>query len=155
MTWQRTGMVLPVVLLSFACQVSAQGQGQTAAIKALLERQAVDWNRGDLDAFATGYKRSPDILFIGKTVEHGYDRMLAGYKSRFATRDAMGKLTFSDLSIQPLDEHFATTTGHFHLQRSAKGGGDAQGYFLLVLEKTDAGWKIVRDDTTSLPPAGR
>jgi ketosteroid isomerase-like protein len=64
----------------------------------------------------------------------------------------MGKLTFSQLEVQPLDERLATVTGHFHLDRTVAGGGNADGYFLLVLENTPAGWKIVRDDTTALPP---
>jgi hypothetical protein len=62
----------------------------------------------------------------------------------------MGVLSFSELEVQP-DEHFVTVTGHFHLERSAAGGGNAGGFFLLVMEKTPAGWKIVRDDTTNLP----
>jgi ketosteroid isomerase-like protein len=43
-------------------------------------------------------------------------------------------------------------TGRFHLERTADGGGNADGYYLLVVEKTKDGWKIVRDDSTSLPP---
>lgn len=132
----------------------AQGATQDRAtrdITALLQRQAGDWNRGDLEAFATGYKQSPDILFIGHTVEHGYAGMLAGYRKHYPNRAAMGTLSFSGLEVQPLDAHFATTTGQYHLQRSGAGGGEANGYFLLVLENTPAGWRIVRDDTTSLP----
>ena len=127
----------------------------TGDILTLLTRQSADWNRGDLDAFASGYKNSPDILFIGRRVSHGYDGMLANYHKSYATREAMGTLTFSDLEVQPLDERFATTTGHFHLERTAAGGGNANGYFLLVLENTSSGWKIVRDDTTALPAAAR
>jgi hypothetical protein len=124
-----------------------------AAIFALLNRQAADWNRGNLDAFATGYKNAPDILFIGRTTEHGYAGMLAGYKAHYPTPEAMGKLSFTQLDAQRLDAHFATATGQFHLLRSANGGGNSNGFFLLVLEKTAAGWKIVRDDTTVLPPS--
>ena len=120
-------------------------------ITSLLQRQAADWNHGDLDAFAQGYKNSPDILFIGSTVEHGYGNMLAGYKQHYPTRESMGTLSFSQLVVQSLDGQFATCTGHFHLERTSSGGGAANGYFLLVLEKTAAGWKIVRDDTTALP----
>lgn len=132
--------------------LAGAAQEQAAAITALLTQQAADWNRGDLDAFAKGYKNSPDILFMGRTIEHGYAGMVAGYKAHYPTRDAMGTLSFTALAVQPLDERFATATGHFHLQRTAKGGGDADGYFLLVLEKTAGGWKIVRDDTTGLSP---
>ena len=120
-----------------------------AAIRALLLRQAADWNRGDLEAFATGYKQSPDILFIGSTVQHGYANMLAGYKARYPNRAAMGTLSFSALEVQPLDAQFATTTGRFHLERSAPAGGNADGYFLLVVEHTPEGWKIVSDETTA------
>ena len=63
----------------------------------------------------------------------------------------MGTLTFSELEVQPLDEQFATVTGRFHLERTAAGGGNSNGYFLLVVEKTASGWKIVRDGTTVDP----
>jgi ketosteroid isomerase-like protein len=116
-----------------------------------MDKSVVDWNSGDINAFATCYKNSPDILFIGHSISRGYAQMLATYKSNYATRQAMGTLSFSQLEVQPLDEHFATTTGHFHLERTSGGGGNADGYFLLVFEKTPAGWKIVRDDTTALP----
>jgi ketosteroid isomerase-like protein len=124
------------------------------AIEAVLQQQVKDWNRGDIEAFAAGYKNSPDILFIGAEVRHGYASMLAGYKARYATREAMGTLSFSRLAVQPLDERFATVTGHFELVRSDAGGGGVRGYFLLVMEKTAAGWKIVCDDTT-VPEASR
>jgi ketosteroid isomerase-like protein len=78
--------------------------------------------------------------------------MLAAYKSGYPTREKMGTLSFTQLEVQPLDASFATATGHFHLERTAAGGGNADGYFLLVFEHTPLGWKIVRDDTTALPP---
>lgn len=146
------GAALLLVLGSF----SASGQtpassADSQAIVTMLNRQADDWNRGDMDAFAKGYKDSPDILFMGPTIRRGYDQMLRGYRKSFPNGDAMGKLTFSNLEVQPLDARFATVTGRFHLERTAAGGGDAGGYFLLVLEKTPAGWKIVRDATTNDP----
>jgi len=125
---------------------------QAEAIFAMLNKSAADWNRGDLDAFATSYKNAPDILFIGRKISRGYDQMLATYKAGYPTKEKMGELTFTQLEVQPLDSHFATATGHFHLERTEAGGGNADGYFLLVLEKTPAGWKIVRDDTTAATP---
>ncbi len=62
----------------------------------------------------------------------------------------MGTLSFTDLAVQPLDARFATVTGNFHLERNAAGGGNADGYFLLVVEHTPSGWKIIRDSTTVL-----
>jgi ketosteroid isomerase-like protein len=115
----------------------------------VLDQQVVDWNRGDLNAFATGYKNSPDILFIGSRMNRGYAQMLEGYRKAYPTREKMGTLSFAELEAQPLDENFATVTGRFHLERTAAVGGNADGFFLLVMEKTPDGWKIVRDDTTS------
>lgn len=143
-----TSILLVAITLGFmTISLTAQTTDATA-IRALLDKQVIDWNRGDIDSFASGYKNSPDILFIGTTINHGYDQMLANYKSRYPTNARMGKLTFSNLEVQPLDARFATATGNFHLERSATDGGNADGHYLLVLEKTTKGWKIVRDDTT-------
>lgn len=139
------------VLLATSSLLLAQNTAPAQAIRAVLDKQVVDWNRGDLDAFATGYKNSPDILFMGSKISRGYAQMLDTYRNGYSTKEKMGTLNFTALEVQPLDEHFATVTGNFHLERTAAGGGNADGYFLLVVEKTPAGWKIVRDATT-VPP---
>jgi len=136
---------------AFTFRAAAQST-PSLAITTVLNKSADDWNRGDIDAFATSYKNSPDILFIGPTIDHGYAQMIAHYKARFSSREKMGTLTFTQLEVQPLDDHFATVTGHFHLERSAAGGGNSDGYFLLVAELTPDGWKLIRDDTTALSP---
>jgi ketosteroid isomerase-like protein len=140
-----------VLALAASPFLQAQNAASAQAIRAVLDKQVVDWNRGDLDAFATGYKNSPDILFMGAPISRGYDRMLSTYRKGYSTKEKMGTLSFTALEVQPLDEQFATVTGNFHLERTAAGGGNADGYFLLVVEKTPAGWKIVRDATT-VPP---
>jgi ketosteroid isomerase-like protein len=144
-----------VLLVAFMALATSLLQAQTTtpdqAIRALLDQQVIDWNRGDLDAFAAGYKNSPDILFMGPKISRGYAQMLDKYRKGYATKEKMGTLSFTALEVQPLDEHFATVTGNFHLERTPAGGGNADGYFLLVVEKTQAGWKIIRDATT-VPP---
>ena len=147
--YRSVSAVLLAILL-WCVPVFAQTNSTTAqdsAIRAVLAQQAVDWNRGDMDAFATGYKNSPDILFIGSKISRGYSQMLERYRAVYSTHEKMGTLTYSDIEVQPLDEHFATATGRFHLERTAAGGGDASGTYLLVFEKTPQGWKIVRDVT--------
>jgi ketosteroid isomerase-like protein len=138
-------LVVPPILVAQSATPEAN------AIRSVLDKQVVDWNRGDMEAFAAGYKNSPDILFIGSRISRGYAQMLDTYRKNYSTKEKMGMLNFSELEVQPLDEHFATVTGHFHLERTAAGGGNADGHFLLVFEKTRDGWKIVRDDTT-VPP---
>ncbi len=146
-------LTLPVCMSVLPAGAKVQSAPEAPAIIAVMEMSAVDWNRGDIDTFATSYKDSPDILFIGHSISRGYAQLVATYKKNYSSREQMGTLSFSMLEVQPLDPHFATVTGHFHLERTAAGGGNADGYFLLVFEKTSAGWKIVRDDTTALPAA--
>jgi ketosteroid isomerase-like protein len=145
-------LLAAVLLFTALPSLMAQSPDETA-IRAVMDKQVADWNRGDIDAFASGYKNSPDILFMGAKIHHGYAEMLANYKANYGTRAKMGTLSFSDLEVQPLDAHFATATGRFHLVRSDADGGNADGFYLLVYEKTPEGWKIIRDDTTQDPNA--
>jgi ketosteroid isomerase-like protein len=114
----------------------------------VLTAQENAWNRGDLDGFATGYKDAPDTLFIGRQISRGYAQMLADYKGNYPNRETMGTLGFSDLEPRILDEKYAVVIGKYHLDRSKKAGGPADGIFSLILEKTDRGWKIIVDHTT-------
>ena len=106
------------------------------------------WNKGDLAAFASGFKDSPDTLFITHQVFRGFAGLLDEYKRDYPNKAAMGTLTYSDLEVHPLDENFAVVIGKYHLERSKKDGGNAEGLFSLVFENTDNGWKIVVDHTT-------
>jgi ketosteroid isomerase-like protein len=144
-----------VMLAMGTVGVRAQKEEPTAeAIFAMMNKSAADWNRGDIDAFAKSYKNAPDILFMGERISHGFAQMLSHYKASYPTAAKMGQLSFTHLEVQPLDMAFATVTGRFHLDRTAVAGGDADGYFMLVVENTPVGWKIVRDDTTPLPKVG-
>ena len=150
---RRSYLVLMVFVVCSMLHAQQKVSPETEkAVQTLFNKQAADWNRGDLDSFATCYKNSPDILFVGaKNISRGYAEMLARYRRQYPTRAAMGTLAFSGLEVQPLDEHFVTVTGKFHLARTAEGGGDASGSYLLVVEKTPQGWKIVRDVTMAAP----
>jgi ketosteroid isomerase-like protein len=116
-------------------------------IKVLLAQENA-WNKGDLAAFASGYKDSPDTLFITHQVFRGFAGLLDEYKHDYPNKAAMGTLAYSDLEVHPLDENFAVVIGKYHLERSKKDGGNADGLFSLVFENTDNGWKIVVDHTT-------
>jgi ketosteroid isomerase-like protein len=150
----RLASLVLLVLFAFAPAVRAQtpnlktaSQLELDVVKVLLRQEAA-WNRGDLDAFADGYKNSPDTLFINSQIQRGYDSMLAAYHHNYPTQESMGTLNFSDLEVHPLGNDFALCLGRFHLERNKKNGGNAEGIFSLVLEKTPAGWKIVVDHTT-------
>ena len=139
--------IVAATILALAISLPAQAPAD-AAIRAMMVKSVDDWNRHDLDAFATCYKNSPDILFVGTQVSRGFDHMLADYKKNYATKDAMGALSYLDLEPHVLDEHFAVVVGRYHLERAKKFGGTSEGLFSLVLEKTPEGWKIIVDHTT-------
>ena len=116
-------------------------------IKVVLAQEKA-WNAGDLEGFTKGYKNSPETLFIGRQVSKGYAEILAEYKHDYPTQASMGTLGFSELEVHSLSETFAVCIGKYHLDRSKKEGGPADGMFSLVFEKTDQGWRIVVDHTT-------
>jgi uncharacterized protein (TIGR02246 family) len=148
-TLLRAAFAAPCLLaLASALPLRAQAT-DTAAILQVLSDQQNAWNQGDIVTFMHGYNDSPDTTFIGKTIEKGYQPILARYQRGYATRDAMGILKFSDVSVRMLGADHAVVTGHFHLERTAAGGGDAQGIYSLVFEKEADGWKIILDHTSA------
>jgi len=115
----------------------------------MLQNSQANWNRGDLAAFAADYEDSPDTTFVGKEVTRGGTAaVLARYQSHYPNRDAMGTLSYSELSIRVLSPDLLLTTGKFFLKRTAAGGGDASGRFTLVIRKTAKGWKIIHDHSS-------
>ncbi|BDC52104.1 hypothetical protein F183_A44190 [Bryobacterales bacterium F-183] len=117
-----------------------------AAIRATLDRQVADWNRGDIQAFVSVY--TEDSVFVGSAVSKGRSQVLDRYLKRYPNRDAMGKTTFSDLDIRLLDGKHAVVVGRWKLERSQAAGGATGGIFSLVLEKVKNEWKIVLDHTS-------
>jgi ketosteroid isomerase-like protein len=146
---------LSLILLAPAAHLPAQAPNplhtasrQELDIIKVLVAQENAWNKGDLAAFASSFKDSPDTLFITHQVFRGFAGLVDEYKRDYPSRGAMGTLTYSDLEVHPLDENFAVVIGRYRLERSKKDGGNVEGLFSLVVEKTDNGWKIVVDHTT-------
>jgi ketosteroid isomerase-like protein len=128
-------------------QLKTASKQELDIIKVLVAQEDA-WNKGDLQAFIQGYKNSPDTLFVTHQVFRGVDGMIDEYRHNYPTKAAMGTLGFSELEVHPLDEKFAVVLGKYHLDRGKKDGGNADGIFSLVFEKTDQGWKIIVDHTT-------
>ncbi|WP_263382971.1 YybH family protein [Granulicella arctica] len=122
-------------------------QQELDVVKVLIKQENA-WNKGDINKFTEAYKDSPDTLFISRTLSRGYTGMIAEYHQNYPTRASMGTLSFSELEVHRLDDNFAVCIGKYHLERGKKDGGNAEGLFSLVFEKTAEGWKIVVDHTT-------
>lgn len=126
----------------------AQRAQMEAALRQLLEAQAEDWNRGDVEGFMQSYWRSPELTFAGSGgVERGWEGVLARYKHVYPDRAAMGHLTFSGLEITPLGEDAALVLGHWQLQREKD---QPSGVFSLVLRRFPDGWRIIHDHTSAV-----
>ena len=128
-------------------QLHTASPTELACIKVLLAQERA-WNEGDLENFAKAYKDSPDTLFISREISRGFAGLVQSYRRDYPNRAAMGTLSFSDLEVHPLDPQFAVVLGKYHLERGRKVGGNADGIFSLVMEKTPEGWKIIVDHTT-------
>jgi ketosteroid isomerase-like protein len=122
-------------------------QQELDIVKVILKQEAA-WNRGDLPSFVQAYKDSPDTLFITHQISRGYAGLLDEYKHDYPNKSAMGTLAYSELEVHSLGENYAAVIGKYHLDRGKKEGGNAEGLFSLIFEKTDKGWKIILDHTT-------
>jgi beta-aspartyl-peptidase (threonine type) len=105
------------------------------------------WNRGDVEAFLSGYWRSPDLTFSGTSgISRGWDGVLARYKKNYPDRSAMGQLDFSDLEFRFLGPDAALVLGRWHLKRDKDALG---GVFSLVWQRFPEGWRIIHDHTSA------
>ena len=104
----RNHFLLVIVVLFAASSgahfaVAQANPSAEAAIRHLLDQQTADWNRGDIEAFMKSYEDAPTTTFVGQTVQYGYATILERYRKLYATRAAMGKLTFTHLAVRVLD----------------------------------------------------
>ncbi|HKM91308.1 MAG TPA: DUF4440 domain-containing protein [Candidatus Acidoferrales bacterium] len=121
----------------------------TSEIRSLLDGQAADWNRGDLNGFLAGYWNSDQTAFAGSQgILHGWQALLERYRKTYPDRRAMGTLAFSGLEITPLCPDAALVLGKWHLEREA---GPTGGVFSLVLRRFPGGWRIIADHTSVVP----
>jgi ketosteroid isomerase-like protein len=112
----------------------------------LAQRDA--WNKGDLDGYLSHYKNAPDTQAVLATLVRGFDNIRAAYRLNFPNKDSMGSIEDSEVEVRALGDAFALATGKYHLSRSRKAGGDVDGTFTELFEKTSAGWQIIFSQST-------
>jgi uncharacterized protein (TIGR02246 family) len=120
---------------------------QLDVTKVLLAQEA-SWNDGDLEAYLAHYKDAPDTQAILGAPVRGLQNIRALFHANFPNRDKMGKLEQTDIEVRPLGENFALATGKYTLSRAHKFGGDGEGTFTEILEKTPTGWQLIFTETT-------
>ncbi|HTV60830.1 MAG TPA: DUF4440 domain-containing protein [Verrucomicrobiae bacterium] len=147
----RSALVLAAILVgsavsAFAGPLPAPEAKQEAEIRAVLDAQTAAWNQGDISGFMSGYWKSDETIFVGANgVLRGWQTLLGRYEREFPNREAMGKLSFSNLEVHSECREAAYAIGEYHVQRT---GGELSGIFTLEFRKFPEGWRIVMDHST-------
>ena len=148
-------LILAFTLVLFAASVNFAQPGKmkdnTAEdIRAVMNKQAAAWNKGDIEGFMQGYWNSPEMKFVsGDDVSRGWQAALDRYKKSYDSKEKMGFLTFSGLEINVLSKDSAVVLGSWDLEREVNGIKDnPHGKFTLIFRKFNDGWKIVHDHTS-------
>lgn len=132
--------LLPVTLLA------QRNRAEENAIRQVMNTQQEAWNRADIETFMEGYWKSDSLKFIGRNgITYGWQTTLDNYKKSYPTPDAMGKLTFTILSLDILSETSAFMIGRWHLKRATDEPG---GHFTLLWRKINGKWVIIADHTS-------
>lgn len=134
-----------VVLLLCAANAWSSPAASAEEIRQLIVQQQNAWNRGDLEAFMSGYWNSPDLTFFsGAHESKGWQAALDRYKKSYQSAGhEMGKLEFASLQVEMLGTDAAFVRGEFHLVMS--DGKTPHGLFTLIFRKFPEGWKIIHD----------
>jgi ketosteroid isomerase-like protein len=132
-------------------QPALDTKAETAAVTEVLMAQMEAWNRGDIPGFMDGYVRTEKLRFASAgTFRFGWKTTLNQYQKSYPNSDAMGQLTFSDLRVKILSKDWAEVFGRWELKR--KGDfKDIGGLYTLLMQKTEKGWRVLHDHTSSRP----
>ncbi len=76
----------------------------------------------------------------------GWQTVRDRYKKKYDTREKMGLLSFSEITISQLSDEAAFVTGSWALARNED---QPHGRFTLLFRRTTGGWRIVYDHTSS------
>jgi len=135
--------------LAVGLLATRQTRAEDAAkpIRELLDTQVKSWNKSDLKGFMDGYWNSPELTFYsGRDVRKGWQETFKRYRDRYQKDGAeMGRLTFSDLSIESLADKTMLVRGRWKLELKK---GNLDGLFSLIVKEKPEGWRIVHDHTS-------
>ncbi len=142
----------PLLFLPLAARAQSPEQLYTASreqldVTKIVLAQEREWNQGNLDGYLSHFAdaRTTEAILSGPV--RGLPAIRSAYHSNFPNRDAMGTLEQTEVEVRELGPTFALATGKYRLLRSKKSGGEAQGTFTEIFEKTEAGWKLIFSQT--------
>jgi uncharacterized protein (TIGR02246 family) len=149
----QTRLTLPIVcnilMPALVCAEPKQPPNSVAEIRSVLTTQQDAWNRGDIDAFMTGYAQSASTVFVSEDeVTRGWETVRDRYRVKYSDRAKMGTLSFSDVEVTMLSPDAAVVLGRWRLKRA---NDQPHGRFTLIFKRLPEGWRIVHDHTSAAP----
>lgn len=142
-------LIITIALLISFLSLCAGQSHEESVILSVIQRQIEGWNNGKIETFMQGYAQSDSLRFAsGGTVTYGWKTMLDRYKKSYSSREKMGVLRFTDMSIEMVSADAAIIFGRWILKRKED---EPQGLFTLLFRKTNGEWRIVHDHTSSSP----
>ena len=143
-------LTLPIIicLLITSCQLCDEDQhAEKLNISNVISEQQSAWNKGDIEGYMQDYNKSDSLRFAsGGNVTYGWETTLNRYKKAYPDKETMGQLIFSNIDIKMLSNNDAIVFGKWELERE---NDHPWGLFTLIFNKTDDGWKIFHDHTSS------
>jgi uncharacterized protein (TIGR02246 family) len=138
-----------LIALGFTALVGCShtfGPADAAAIRQVISDQQIAWNKGDLKGYMEGYVKSDKLVFTsGGRVRRGWKVTYEKYKKSYQDAGAMGKVTFSNLHIEPLGSDAAVVLGRWEVSGSSKA---SKGVFTVVFVRRSEGWRVIHDHTS-------
>lgn len=139
----RVTLILIILAFTAGCASRETGDGEKEVL-AVLNKQQGAWNKGDIDAFMEGYWKSDSLLFIGSSVQKGWQQTIERYRKSYPTPEAMGRLQFEIRSTEKISAEAYLVSGTYTLFRASD---QPTGPFTLLFRKKNNRWVIVYDHT--------
>jgi hypothetical protein len=119
---------------------------ETKLIQSVMNSQQDAWNRGDIEGFMKGYWENDSLRFIGKRgITYGWQATLDNYKKSYPGKDAMGRLQFTNLTTQLINDSSAYVIGKWELFRASD---TLAGHYSLLWKNFNGQWLIVADHSS-------
>jgi hypothetical protein len=115
-------------------------------IQHVMDTQQQAWNSGDLEGFMAGYWKSDSLRFIGKRgITFGWQPTLDNYKKGYPDTQAMGRLQFTNLTMEMMGDSSAYVIGKWELFRAAD---TLNGHYSLLWKNIQGRWLIIADHSS-------
>ena len=155
-----------VFLFSLTCFYNTYSQNilseqDKKSILSVMNNQEIAWNQGKIDDFMEGYIKSENLIFNGANGPYyGWKAVKYRYFRSYPSKEKMGVLSFKVSDLFGLSSNFALMIGEYNLLypskcfrifKKFKSCQDitSNGFFTLLWKKTDQGWLILSDHTSS------